>query len=66
MKKAKLITSSLCLILALSFTVPVTVYAADDGPQGGSNSTKVPPPPPPPPSSGLLGILVATLIALAT
>lgn len=53
MKKSKLLLSSFCLALALTFSVAptVSVYAADDGPQGGSN-TKKQPPPPPPPSSG--------------
>ena len=67
MKRAKLIVSSLCLIAVLALAMPATVYAVDDGPQGGANGTRgapPPPPPPPPPSGGggLLGEIIAILL----
>ena len=66
MRKPKVIVSSLCLITLLALAMPTSVYAIDEGPQGGSNSTKgaPPAPPPPPPSAGgLVGELLALLLS---
>lgn len=65
MKKSKLLLSSFCLALALTFSVATagSVYADDGGPQGGSNSKKQPPPPPPP-TSTTLDQLIAWLASM--
>ena len=49
MKKIRLIVSTLCLTLALTFSSvqPMHVYADGDDPQGTSETKKAPPPPSP-------------------
>jgi hypothetical protein len=66
MRKVKLLVSSLCIVAVLGLAIPTSVYASDDGPQGGVKSTKdaPPAPPPPPPPSGGVGGLLGELIAL--
>lgn len=51
MKKFKLMISTFCLALALTFAggAFTNVYATDGGPQGESRSTQTTPQPPPPP-----------------
>jgi len=66
MRKAKVIVSSLCIVVVLALAMPTAVYATDD-PQGGVRSTRdAPPPPPPPPpqsaGSGVLGAIIAFLM----
>jgi len=45
MKKLKLVVTTLCLVAALAFGVPSTVYAEEGGPQGTSNSAPKQPSP---------------------
>lgn len=64
MKKFKLMISTLCLAIVLTFAggAFTNVYAEDGGPQGESRSTQTTPQPPPPPSS--IFAVIAALLGL--
>jgi hypothetical protein len=64
MKKFKLMLSTFCLAIVLTFASGAftNVYANDGGPQGESRSTQTTPQPPPPPPSIL--VIIATLLGL--
>jgi len=61
MKKFKLLLSTFCLAIALTFAggAFTNVNAEDGGPQGESRSTQTTPQPPPPPP--IMAILIAIL-----
>ena len=64
MKKFKLMLSTFCLALVLTFAggAFTNVYANDGGPQGESRSTQTTPQPPPPPPS--IFVVIATFLGL--
>ena len=61
MKKFKLLLSTFCLAIVLTFAggAFTNVYAEDGGPQGESRSTQTTPQPPPPPP--IMAIIIAIL-----
>ena len=61
MKKFKLMISTFCLAIVLTFAggAFTSVYANDGGPQGESRSTQTTPQPPPPPP--IVAIIMALL-----